>query len=371
MLFFAVGFFAATRAYAAVPTLSMEGASGDLVKVTVQGDPNFGVTLRYNIGGPAGELMTALGITNASGTFITTISSGAYAINKASQVYIVVNDLNSTTQAWPYTGSSVVATSTAAGAGQAAPPIAFGSSNPTISIGQTLKVALTGGTGKYVVSNSPNPNMVQATVGENNLVLTAIGSGSTFVTVCDEANNNRCSTIFFSIVNAVAAPAPTPAPVVAPAPTVPVSTPALTVASVVPTVPAASTNDVLTEIRTMQAKLLQILAEIQTMNTRLQELTSKLTVTAPASPAGAAAAPAAVVTGETKYKFTSELKIGSRGDDVTALQNRLTLEGFYFDDITGFYGSFSKQAVIKYQKAKGLSQTGIMDTKTRAALNGE
>ena len=360
LFFFAAG----SLAYAAAPTLSLEATSGDSVRVTVKGDPNLRATLHYNIGSSWGSLSTTLGSTDDSGNISTILSSGAYGVDPESRMYVLMmNGDQSETKTWPYKGLAP-ATTTAV----ASNDIKFGTVGPTLNVGETLKVALSGGSGngKYTIGNSPNPNLVQTTVTENALVLTALGAGSTFVTVCDITNTNRCSTIFLSILNAATAPAATPT-------SAPVSTPVSAVpAPAVPSVAAASTGDVLAEIRAMQTRLAQILMEIQTMNAKLQGLVSKITVTAPAVPVAVpSAAPSAAISGTAKYKFSAELKIGSRGDEVTALQNRLTLEGFYSGEVTGFYGSLTRQTVIRYQKEKGLAQTGIVDTNTRVALNGE
>jgi len=71
----------------------------------------------------------------------------------------------------------------------------------------------------------------------------------------------------------------------------------------------------------------------------------------------------------TKFVFTATLEVGSRGNDVTQLQSRLTLEGVYSGPITGYFGPLTKAAVIKYQAAHGIEQVGIVGPQTRAALN--
>ncbi len=57
--------------------------------------------------------------------------------------------------------------------------------------------------------------------------------------------------------------------------------------------------------------------------------------------------------------------------DVQALQNKLKSLGYYTGSADGIYGSATKTAVTKYQKAKGLSADGIAGTKTLASLNGK
>jgi len=65
------------------------------------------------------------------------------------------------------------------------------------------------------------------------------------------------------------------------------------------------------------------------------------------------------------YLFTKDLKAGSKGADVTALQNLLGVS-----PATGHFGELTKEAVIKYQLSKGITPaTGFVGAKTRASLN--
>lgn len=67
----------------------------------------------------------------------------------------------------------------------------------------------------------------------------------------------------------------------------------------------------------------------------------------------------------TSGSFTKDLTVGSKGAEVTALQTLLGVNP------TGYFGSLTKAAVIKYQLAKGISPAaGYVGAKTRAILNG-
>ena len=61
-------------------------------------------------------------------------------------------------------------------------------------------------------------------------------------------------------------------------------------------------------------------------------------------------------------------KVGSRGQEVTQIQTKLTELGYFSDKIDGIYGEKTKAAVIRFQKAKGLTADGIAGPKTLAAL---
>jgi peptidoglycan hydrolase-like protein with peptidoglycan-binding domain len=67
--------------------------------------------------------------------------------------------------------------------------------------------------------------------------------------------------------------------------------------------------------------------------------------------------------------FTSYLKPGSSGGEVTALQSMLKLIGYFKGTPNGNYGPQTEGAVKAFQKAKGLAQLGIVGPGTRAALN--
>ncbi len=70
------------------------------------------------------------------------------------------------------------------------------------------------------------------------------------------------------------------------------------------------------------------------------------------------------------YAFTKTLQVGSTGADVSALQNRLTLEGLFSANQTGYFGSITKTAVMAFQAKNGVESVGVVGPKTRAILNG-
>ena len=56
------------------------------------------------------------------------------------------------------------------------------------------------------------------------------------------------------------------------------------------------------------------------------------------------------------------------GEVVTRMQERLTALGYYDQDITGYYGPFTRDAIKAFQKALGVLPTGIADEATQKAL---
>ncbi len=74
----------------------------------------------------------------------------------------------------------------------------------------------------------------------------------------------------------------------------------------------------------------------------------------------------------TSCSFTSDLTMGSKGAEVTALQNGLIAKGFAIAaGATGYFGSQTQAAVIAWQKSAGVTPAaGYFGSKSRAAYCG-
>ncbi|KRQ87423.1 Amidase enhancer precursor [Caloramator mitchellensis] len=72
-----------------------------------------------------------------------------------------------------------------------------------------------------------------------------------------------------------------------------------------------------------------------------------------------------------KLNFTRTLKFGMKGEDVKKLQAALNSIGYKVGNPTGYFGSATKSAVMKLQKAKKLKVTGVVDKATVNAINGD
>lgn len=96
-------------------------------------------------------------------------------------------------------------------------------------------------------------------------------------------------------------------------------------------------------------------------------MTSKLTVTINSNvPAPVVTTPSPIATPVT---FKSNLQVGSKGSEVVALQKLLAKLKFFSGPTNGNFGQVTKAAVIKFQKANGISALGVVGPATRAALN--
>lgn len=71
------------------------------------------------------------------------------------------------------------------------------------------------------------------------------------------------------------------------------------------------------------------------------------------------------------YIFQNDLKIGATSVAVAQLQKRLTQYGLFTHSITNYFGTITRDAVMAYQKLKGLPQTGFFGPLTRKSMNDD
>jgi cell wall-associated NlpC family hydrolase len=64
------------------------------------------------------------------------------------------------------------------------------------------------------------------------------------------------------------------------------------------------------------------------------------------------------------------LKVGERSEDVKRLQRALTAGGYQVSE-TGYYGSMTRDAVARYQRAHGVPATGVTADLTWSSLQGD
>lgn len=70
----------------------------------------------------------------------------------------------------------------------------------------------------------------------------------------------------------------------------------------------------------------------------------------------------------TKTTTYTLLKLGSSGDSVKKLQEQLISLGYPISSATGYYGTQTQAAVLKYQKDMGLTADGLAGTQTQTSL---
>ena len=104
----------------------------------------------------------------------------------------------------------------------------------------------------------------------------------------------------------------------------------------------------------LQSQINALLAQIATLQSQL---------------AGAPAAPAVGGAGAC-YSYTRNLTVGSKGDDVTALQQFLAAQGDLQVSATGYFGALTKAALAKFQSRNAISPAvGYFGPMTRAKVS--
>ena len=226
------------------------------------------------------------------------------------------------------------------GSTQSSGAVAFSQINPTLTVGQTLNIALSGGNGSYFLSSTANN--VQASITGSSLTLTGLSAGSATLSVC--SSSGGCSTLSIA-VNAAAQSVPVTTP--------PPTTTTQTTTATTP-LNSAALNSILAQIQQLTTLLLQL--ENQAI-AQLQQIGGSTTISSSGGSSGS-------------RTFIENLSLGSTGSEVSALQQRLTSEGVYSGPINGSYGAATEKAVKAYQSSHGISPIGIVGPATRSALNG-
>jgi N-acetylmuramoyl-L-alanine amidase len=80
------------------------------------------------------------------------------------------------------------------------------------------------------------------------------------------------------------------------------------------------------------------------------------------------AAGSAMVSAPAHAHAQAVLKQGSSGDYVWDLQYRLKTLGLFDQELTGYFGTHTRQAVVKFQKRYGLRADGVVGSATWKAL---
>ena len=62
------------------------------------------------------------------------------------------------------------------------------------------------------------------------------------------------------------------------------------------------------------------------------------------------------------------LRVGSRGEQVTQVQQKLKRWGYYYGAVDGIFGEQTKRAVIHFQQKNGLAADGIVGPATAKAM---
>jgi hypothetical protein len=86
------------------------------------------------------------------------------------------------------------------------------------------------------------------------------------------------------------------------------------------------------------------------------------------APAAGSAPVASVASPDSSGTSGGDLKVGSKGPEVVALQNKLKEAGFYSGNADGDFGPKTNKAVKDFQKANGLKPDGLVGPVTKKKL---
>ena len=348
-------------AHAMTPTLSVYATgNGDSVQITVNGDSYGGVTLYYQKSG-YGTQSSYLGSTNSNGYFSTTVSTASYGIVSGSSVYVIVNNQQSSSIAWPYNYNNNSSS------------IVISPSNITVMVGQSINVTISGGTTPYTMYPATY-NLFQSAISGNTLTITGIAAGSSSMSICSSGgaySGNGCSTLYITVTNQNYQNAGYAG-----------SSQGWTFCanedqwcsfSGTQTVRfgvngnyyyKTATNGVSCSNSAFGDPAYGLFKQCWYGGTPANSYNYNpynANIYQPTYP------PNIYQSG--RYTFTRTLSYGSYGNDVRELQRRLRSEDVYWSSTSGWYGPMTRAGVKRFQAARGLTQSGVVDYATLAELN--
>lgn len=182
-------------AYAATPMLSVSGQGNGNVSVSVSGgEINAPVVLFYHSATVGTVQGFQIGTTDMNGSFSGTVNTDARAISGSVPVYVQVGGYQSNSVVWPFTFSGTTNTNTSFNSGSSnSGSVMFSQPSPSMSVGQTGTVVLSGGNGTFFVASNSNSNGVVPTISGNVLTLSGAAAGQANIVVC--STGGGCGTL--------------------------------------------------------------------------------------------------------------------------------------------------------------------------------
>jgi len=343
-------------------SLSIGVSGGTAPYSVINGAPNIAV------GTMSGNTLTVTGVASG-GTTLTACSAGGGC-------------------------TALIVTVNASGTGSSA--LTLSQNSLSLAAGQTLSVSLYG-IGGYYIASPANQNIASGSINGSALSVNAYGAGTTSITVCQ--TGGQCATLSITVGTASGGTAVAgctgtiqfspitgqACPIVSGTQTPGVSLAVmhesvaygnLATFTLVPngiTNPIYSVSD---SFAGSSVKISNITAAgyFSWYPTVADVGTHTITVTAADSLGHQSSTSVSIaITGSSvspaKHLFLVPLSVGASGEEVIALQTRLTAEGVYSGPLNGNYGPLTEAAVKKYQTVHGLAALGNVGPGTRAMLN--
>jgi large repetitive protein len=171
--------------------------------VTVNGSGG-GLTFNPSNVNVAQNQSQTVAVTGGDGNYFissnTNPSTAAVSLQSGSIYVTGLNSGNSSVTVCQSTNSSVcgVISVTVGGASGNSGAITFSNNAPTLGIGQTLSITLTGGSGSYYISSISNPSALTLNLSGSQLNLTGVALGSSSISIC-QTGGSTCATLAVNI----------------------------------------------------------------------------------------------------------------------------------------------------------------------------
>lgn len=185
---------------AATPMLNVTGSSNNNAAIHVTGGEIRSPVVLYYYNPSTGIYQGySVGTTDINGSFtgdLNTSVIGNLGANLNMPVYVQVGGYESSRVAWPYTSSSNNTNTQG---------VMFSNNSPSLSLGGSGTISLSGGSGSYYISSNSNMGGVSASISGNTLNLYGAAGGQSNITVC--STGGGCGT-FTTTVNGSGSAAP-------------------------------------------------------------------------------------------------------------------------------------------------------------------
>lgn len=338
-------------------TVNASGSSGlsfgqNNLSLTVGGSQTVSISGGdgvYNISSDSNSSAVSVGMASSNSIIVDALESGSATITVCdTSATNICGTLSATVS------GSATTTTTSTGS----QTVTFSNSSPTLTVGQSLNITLSGSATSYFLLSNANNSIVQANVNGTVLSLYGVSAGTDTLAISAPGEGYTDLSVTVTGTGTATAPASTPST----STVTPTATPTATATVTVPTTVVANTG-LLSEIQALQAAVTAALTQLESIQSQLNQIETQVS-----AGSGGTSVSASTSSGTT-YDFTELLTLGSEDAQVTALQNRLAALGFYSGPVTGYFGTLTQSAVMKYQTANGIEATGSLGPLTRAALN--
>ncbi|NMB47961.1 hypothetical protein GYA13_00760 [Candidatus Kuenenbacteria bacterium] len=163
---------------AVATTIKLTNTALDTVKVEITGKENSAVKLSFLPTGASALSTITLGSTNASGSFVNSISSGGYGIPATSPVYATIDGVQSNTILWPaYTSS-----------------LALSKTSVQIAVGQNSKITATH---TLILAANSLPASIGTALSGSQLTVTGLAAGTGTLVLC--GSNVGCASVAVTV----------------------------------------------------------------------------------------------------------------------------------------------------------------------------